>query len=87
MNADRTAKWGAQVTVDVLRGNISEDYADELAALRDDKARLDWLIAGGYAPAECRAGLPKANGMIFVGPATRATIDVAMKPAAEASRP
>lgn len=43
IDTSRTAKWGASLTVDVLRGYISDDYADELAALREDKARLDHL--------------------------------------------
>lgn len=51
-----------------------------------DTERLEFLIAGGYAPAEWRAatwrelhlGMHMDNGMILVGPASRKTIDAAM---------
>lgn len=54
--------------------------------LQMDRARLNWLVERGYAPArwrpanyeECRAGRAASNGMILTGPANRSTIDRAM---------
>lgn len=51
-----------------------------------DTERLDFLIDGGYAPAEwrsatweeCRRGMCKENGMILMAPASRKSIDAAM---------
>lgn len=51
-----------------------------------DTEMLDWLIRGGYCPAqwrpatmeELRAGLHRENGMIFLGLGDRSTIAKAM---------
>jgi hypothetical protein len=54
--------------------------------LVEDNARLEWLIANGYVPAAWRPWDPSAgpagnfpNGMVQVGPGSRATIDAARK--------
>lgn len=51
-----------------------------------DKDRVDWLIAGGYCPAEWRQpkfpldnGHVSKNGLVFVGNGNRKTIDKLIK--------
>lgn len=59
----------------------------EVAELRRDRARLNWLIRGGYTPGivrpadedDLRAGRGRESGYVHLGLGGRPEIDAAMK--------
>lgn len=87
MTSAQVKSISAGLSINVQRAlNEMEDRKE----LRGDRRRLEWLIAGGYTPANWRAWTPAdgpasnfPNGQVMVSHGDRATIDKCMFPETE----